>query len=78
MIAAQAAHISRLNGEVTELRRQVEEWRAKYHANREAAEFYIDLQKHVIENPLLQGEWNRFCSMLKLVGDEQYLARNRA
>ena len=34
-----------------------------------SAKFYQQLQKTVAENPILQGEWKRFCSFLKMTNE---------
>ena len=46
-------------------------------ANR-TAKIYDDLQKQILENPILQSEWTRFLAFLKMAGDDEYLDENNA
>jgi hypothetical protein len=39
---------------------------------------YNDLLEQIENNPVLQSEWERFVSILKMAADEDYLKRNGA
>ena len=67
MIETQARHISRLRAEYDELRAEYNTLQDKVERDALAASFYFQLQQAIIENPIIQSEWERFCSFLKMV-----------
>ncbi len=40
--------------------------------NQKAGRFYLQLQRAILDNPILQSEWERFCSFLKLADFDEY------
>lgn len=66
MIETQARLITKLREDYAALQRVLAQTEAQNRKNRQAAEFYFELQKHILENPILQSEWTRFCSFLKM------------
>lgn len=66
MIDTQARHISRLRAEYDELRAEHIALQDKTERDAPAASFYFQLQQAIIENPIIQSEWERFCSFLKM------------
>lgn len=66
MIETQARHISRLRSEYEELRASYTELQAKTERDAPAASFYFQLQQAIVENPIIQSEWERFCAFLKM------------
>ena len=83
MIEAQAKRISMLQDdlkraqsdfrkEITRLGAQHSELEARIRKNQQAGEFYLQLQQAILDNPVLQSEWERFCSFLKLADYDDY------
>jgi hypothetical protein len=68
--AAQARQITNLRIENDRLKKEnaiLADRNAKDH---QPAIFYRQLQAAILENPILQSEWDRFCSFLKLASAE--------
>jgi hypothetical protein len=70
MIERQAQIISDLRREITSLHNQLETEKAVNAKNSRAAVFYFSLQTQILENPILQSEWDRFCSFLKMTQED--------
>jgi hypothetical protein len=78
MIEKQAELISKFRSENTHLHNQVDQLNARLQIKTRTEMFYLDLMKQVVENPILQSEWDRFLSFLKLAADEKYLRSSGA
>lgn len=83
MIEAQAKRISMLQDElkrnqdnfrreITRLGNDHAQIVARMRKNQQAGEFYLQLQQAILDNPVLQSEWERFCSFLKLADYDDY------
>jgi hypothetical protein len=58
--------ITLMRTELKSCQDQYKEARAEIKRTAAAAKFYDKMQEAILENPILQGEWDRFCSFLKL------------
>jgi hypothetical protein len=65
-IDRQARLITTLREDYVVLQKVLAQAEAQNRKNRQAAEFYFELQKQILDNPILQSEWTRFCSFLKM------------
>lgn len=81
MIEKQAEQISRLNNDLRRandayntLAAQIEAVKENIRVNQRAGGFYRQLVRAIQDNPILQSEWRRFCSFLKLAEFDQYRA----
>lgn len=70
MIKRQGEIISELNEEIRRLRDQRDKAWDELDQIRPAAFFYLGMQKAIIDNPILQGEWTRFCSFLRMANPD--------
>jgi hypothetical protein len=66
MIDAQAALITKLNGQIRSLQQELNKEIGETRALQTAGVFYLQMQRDILANPILQGEWTRFCSFLRM------------
>jgi len=66
MIEAQAHQITKLRKDLRESEDRYQNDIGDHRRNMKAASFYYQLQAAIVANPMLQSEWERFCSMLKM------------
>lgn len=55
----------------------LDKWASRYNAARSAQEFFSELQRLMADNPALRSEWDRFCVVLKMTADEDFVKRHR-
>jgi len=70
IILAQEKHISKLHENVKSLEKEKQQLQIELDRHSKAAKFYLNMQAEIIKNPLLQSEWERFLSFLKLSMDD--------
>jgi hypothetical protein len=68
---AQARIISNLNEHVKALENIIEEKDKKILALSTPAYYYNTLQKIVLENPVLQDDWTKFLTLIKLACEKE-------
>lgn len=73
IIAAQARLISRLHSVIKDAASRAERAEVNYERVKLAGQFYMMLQGVITENPILQSEWNRFLSFVKLADAKEQL-----
>ncbi len=66
MIDQQAQIISTLRDDYAKLQSRYNKLELEIERNKQAAEFYLQLQAAILNNPILQSEWQRFCTFLKM------------
>ena len=66
----QARQIARLLEQNRQMDVTILELQARIAETESAGAMYLSLQKLIMENPILQSEWTRFCTFLKLSVDE--------
>lgn len=70
MIDAQAKHITRLNAESLELKKQIAELRVEVAQAKAASNHYLTIQRAIIENPTLMTAWRQFIVTARLACSE--------
>jgi hypothetical protein len=70
MIDYQAQLITTLRTELKSYQAQYKEKCAEVERMAPSANFYAQMQEAILQNPILQGEWDRFCSFLKMALDD--------
>lgn len=71
MVQKQAELITKLNKVVRDLKAQVEDEVPLYIEYGHAGVYWLAIQHEIEANPILQSEWDRFCSFLKLTSSEE-------
>jgi len=66
MIETQARIISELRRDYSGIQRELQSAKNEINRLRDAGEFYLEMQEAIKDNPILQSEWVRFCSFLKM------------
>lgn len=70
MIDAQAKHISRMRTELEVMQKQLAAAQHELATIRDCGTFYRTMQQAILNDPMLQGEWIRFCSFLRLAAPD--------
>lgn len=78
MIEKQAQLISTYRSNISKLEAERDRLKNEIDSLHRPAKFYLELQKQVGENPIVQAEWDRFLLVLKMAADDDYLRENGA
>jgi hypothetical protein len=76
MIEAQAARITKQNMRIMELQKEIDGLHNLYNESLSQAKCWTDMVAQIIDNPMLQGEWENFLLVLKLAADGDYIRKN--
>jgi len=74
-VKKQADHITKLTDENQRLQAENARLHDAQVRDHPAAVFYMEMQKRILENVFLQGEWSRFLMSLKMT-DPEYPGAN--
>lgn len=70
MIDAQAKHISSLRTDLVYMQKKCMAVQQELDSIKDCGMFYRTMQKAILDDPLLHGEWIRFCSFLRLAAPD--------
>jgi hypothetical protein len=76
MIEAQAERITKQNARIAELQKENDRLNHLYAETAIHAKCWTDMVAQIIDNPMLQGEWENFLLVLKLAADGDYIRKN--
>lgn len=73
MIQRQAEIITELRAVPAKLEDRIIKLEREIDRLKVPAQYWLDMQKQIVETPLLQGQWETFLMYMKLAADEKYL-----